>query len=100
MATSMVDWARLRLSLTESSEVTLPCMVWAIDHTAPLSLAVLIFLPVEMMFWVCCSCVCVAARLVNAVIADVLVLMLLRPIALFPFLGCSPLLWRDGNCSR
>src|SRR6185312_241054 len=85
IATSMVDWARLRLSFTESRAVVLPCMVWAIDHTAPLSLAVLIFLPVEMMFWVLWSCVWVMARLARAVNADAFVLMLLSAIT-FGFL--------------
>src|SRR5215813_11749976 len=66
MATSMVDCARLRLSFTESRDVFLPCMVWAIDQIAPLSLAVLIFLPVEMMFWVSFSEVCVFDRLDRA----------------------------------
>src|SRR5215469_8670492 len=87
IATSMVDWARLRLSFTASSEVTLPFIVWAIDQIAPLSLAELIVLPVEMMFCVDCSEVCVLARLDRAINADALVLMLLSAIRLFPFLG-------------
>src|SRR5665213_1624450 len=85
MATSMVDWARLRLSFTESRAVDLPCMVCAIDHTAPLSLAELIFLPVEMMFCVCCKSACVLARFWRATRADEFVLMLLRAIVIFPF---------------
>src|SRR5437868_15421677 len=62
MATSMVDWARFRLSWTASSDETLPAMVWAIDHTAPLSLAELTFLPVEMTFCVDCRAYCVIDR--------------------------------------
>src|SRR6185312_3777817 len=85
MATSMVDWARFRLSFTESRAVTLPCMVWAIDHTAPLSLAELMVLPVEMIFWVFCRSVCVMLRLDRAVNADAFVLMLLSAIT-FVFL--------------
>jgi len=85
IATSMVDWARLRLSFTESSAVTLPVIVWAIDHTAPLSLAELIFLPVEMVFWVWFKAICVFDRLLRAVNADALVLMLLSAIPWFLF---------------
>src|ERR1700761_5738213 len=82
IATSMVDWARLRLSDTESYDVTLPCMVLAIDQIAPLSLAELIFLPVEMMLWVFCSEVWVLARLASADIAEALLLMLLSAMTL------------------
>src|SRR6185312_4391048 len=85
MATSMVDWARFRLSFTESSAVTLPLIVWAIDHTAPLSLAELMVLPVEMMFWVFWRCVWVSARLARAAMADALLLMLLSDIELHSF---------------
>src|SRR3954468_21776510 len=70
MATSMVDCARFRLSFTASRDVVLPCMVWAIDHTAPLSLAELIFLPVEMVFWVWFKAICVFDRLLRAINAD------------------------------
>src|ERR1700749_4200830 len=85
MATSMVDWARLRLSFTESRAVFLPCIVWAIDHTAPLSLAELIFLPVEMMFWVWASAVWVDDRFCSAAMADWLLLMLLSAIEVRAF---------------
>src|SRR6185312_197367 len=80
MATSMVDWARFRLSFTESRAVTLPVIVWAIDHTAPLSLAELMVLPVEITLWVCCSDDWVEARLARAARADAFVLMLLSAI--------------------
>src|SRR3569833_310232 len=75
MATSMVDWARLRLSFTASRAVDFPDIVWAIDHTAPLSLAELIFLPVEMMFCVEFNAICVVDRLARANRADAFVLM-------------------------
>src|SRR6202012_1402888 len=85
-ATSMVDCARFRLSITESREPTLPCMVLAIDQIAPLSLAELIFLPVEMMFCVSCRAFWVVIRLDRANMADALVLMLLSAIQIVPFL--------------
>src|ERR1700757_3825797 len=77
MATSMVDWARFSESFTASNEETLPCMVLAIAHTAPLSLAVLIFLPVEMVFCVAASSAWVEFRLNRAVSAAWFVLMLI-----------------------
>src|ERR1700761_6271616 len=85
MATSMVDCARFRLSITESRESTLPCMVLAMDQIAPLSLALLIFLPVEMMLWVDCRSICVEPRFWRATRADAFVLMLLGALVVFPF---------------
>src|SRR6185312_4315702 len=96
LLTTLVIWSRRDLKsafrawrLVVSSEVSEAArtlaFIWAIDHTAPLSLAVLIFLPVEMMFCVLCSSDCVTERFCRAVSADALVLMLLRAIAHIPF---------------
>ncbi len=76
MATSMVDVARFRESFTASRAVTFPLIVLAMDQMAPLSLAVLTDLPVEMTFWVVARLICVEAKFCRATSAPAFVLML------------------------
>ena len=73
MATSVIDVARLRLALTADRAPMSALCPWAIDQTAALSLALLIFSPVETRSWVMPSSSLVLLRFCKANRAALLV---------------------------
>src|SRR5687768_2935535 len=76
MATSTVETPRCRDSRTASRDREVARWFWAIAQMAPLSLALLMRLPVLIRAWVVVSSLLVALRFCSATIAPMLVLTL------------------------
>ena len=77
LATSAMEVARFRLSVTACSELTEARCFWAMAQTEALSLAVATFRPVEICPWVAVSESLVLLRFCSASSAETLVLTLI-----------------------